>query len=285
MTTAPPESKPTRRGLWLAVAVVVGLLALTTWDTLRNSDRSSPAALRRAAFDGDEATVRRLSTAHPEWIDMPGSTNGQTRVLDGLYDKTMSALGKPSASVTHADLEKVFREWEAFGATPLFHAVVRKHVGTARLLVEARANVRAKLTNGQPLVFMVTLTGDTNLLAMLEARGARLDEPEPRSTMMLIHYAIHSGREEMLRFLIGRGLSVNATNSFGYTPLHLAAMQARLDLVQVLAMNGADLGLIDNRGHTALVYARTSRSPNATAVVTWLETYAATNQPPTKPAP
>lgn len=290
MTTASSEAKPTRRGLWLAVAVVVGLLALTTWDVLRNSDRSSPAALRRAAFDGDEATVRRLIKAHPEWIDSVGSTNGQTRMLGGLYDKAMKGFGKSPVSAPKDDPDKTFLSWEGIGPTPLFYAVARKHVGTALILLEAGAHTRTKLSTGHSIVPAAINTGDTNLLAALERRGANLGEIDSGSSMTALHHATFGQRPEMLLFLLGRkNLSVNAADRRGLTPLHYVAGRGRLDLVQILVTNGADLTLTNGRGMTALDHAhvRTSQSAdsNSVAVVDWLEAYTATNQPPAKPAP
>lgn len=290
MTAAEPDSKTTRRGLWLAVVVVVGLLALTTWDVLRNSDRSSPAALRRAAFDGDEATVRRLIAAHPEWIDMPGSTNGQTRLLGNLYDKATTALGKPPSSSPNDDPDKTFQSWEGLGPTPLFHAVARKHVGTALILLEAGAHTRAKLSTGHTIVPAAINAGDTNLLAALERRGANLNELDPGTSMTALHHATFNQRPEMLLYLLGRrSLSVNVTDRRGYTPLLYVAGRARLDFVQILVTNGADLTMTNGRGMTALDLARvraaSSADSNTVAVVDWLEAYAATNQPPAKPVP
>ncbi|PAW90077.1 MAG: hypothetical protein B9S33_02205 [Pedosphaera sp. Tous-C6FEB] len=161
-----------------------------------------------------------------------------------------------------------------------------RHPGTATLLLEAGASARSRLPNGYPLVFMATSMGDTNLLAHFEAHGAKLNEREPRFLSSLMHYAATS---EMLQFLIGRGQSVNATNRLGATPLHLAAGGGRLDLLQVLATNGAKLTHLTARGHTALDEARyaLARNPssNAAAVVTWLEAFAATNPSPAKPLP
>lgn len=114
MPTTQPDLKPNRRGLWLAVAVVVALLALASWVVLHNFDRSSPAALRRAAFDGDQATVRRLITAHPEWIDSVVPTNGLAQMFSGLYDKAMKAVGKPRPS-SFGNPEREFREQEGLG--------------------------------------------------------------------------------------------------------------------------------------------------------------------------
>ncbi|KAF0177826.1 MAG: ankyrin repeat protein [Limisphaerales bacterium] len=292
MTTAKSETKPARRGLWLVVAVVVGLLALTTWDVLRNSNGDSPATLRRTAFDGDEAAVRRLIAAHPEWIDLSGSTNGQTAIFSSLYSKAAKAVGKttPSSPASVNDPDKVFLQLEGAGATPLFHAVARKHVGTALALLEAGASGRARLLNGHPLVPVAAYVGDTNLMAALEKRGANLHEPLPlKGGMTAIHEAAYAQRPEMLLFLLSRGLSVNTTNRGGVTPLHIVAGYGRMDCIQALVTNGADLSLRNLRGETVLDIMRfrsmQTGNSNVMAVATWLEAFAATNPPPAKPAP
>ena len=288
MPTAQPELKPNRRGLWLAVAAVVALLALTTWDVVRQSGGGggSAAELRRAAFDGDEGTVRRIIAAHPEWIDIVGSTNGQTRVLGGLYDKAMKSFGKSPSAVSPGDPDKYFQLLEGLGATPLFHAIVRKRLGTAMFLLEARANPSAMLVTGSPVVFTTVAVGDTNLMAELVRRGAKLDVLDKSSDMTLLHYAAMCQRPEMLTFLIERGLSANTTNRAGLTPMHFAVNFRKLPIVEILATNGADLTIASSRGETALDHAaKNATDSNGAAILAWLEAFASTNQAPAKPAP
>ncbi|KAF0174938.1 MAG: ankyrin repeat protein [Limisphaerales bacterium] len=282
------DRKPTRK-LWLLSAVIAGLLALTTWDVLRNSSGSSPAALRRAAFEGDEATVRRLIAAHPQWINSVGSTNGRTSALTSHFTKIKRELGLTTSSRASGDREGLFRELEGAGSTPLFNAMAARHVGLAMTLIESGADPSVKLARGWPLVFAAAQIGDTNLMTAMMKRGVRLDVLEPGSGMTILHNAAFSQKPEMLSFLIAHGLSVNATNYRGVTPLDIAIGRSKLDLVQVLATNGADLEPNPARGYDALEAARRQASsktdPNATAVVTWLEAFIATNQPTAKPAP
>ncbi len=292
MTPTQPEPKASRRGLWLVVVVVASLLALSTWDILRNSGGNSPIALRRAAFDGDEATVRRLLAAHPEWIDTPGSTNASKRATGGLLEVTLIALGKPAPSPTSPEGEREEQFWalETSGATPLIHAAARRHLGAARLLVDAGANLQGKVARGWPLSALTHHAagiGDTNFLTALETRGVRLQSDGAGYETWLMGAAVEGGHPDMLQFLIGRGLSVNERHPTRITPLHLAAAKSRLDLVQMLATNGADLTVVSFFDETALDIARkfAPSSSNATAIVTWLEAFAATNQPPAKPVP
>lgn len=290
MSAAQPEPTPARRGLWLAVAVVTGLLALTTWDALRNSGGGSPVALRRAAFDGDEATVRRLIAAHPEWIDLPGSTNGQTRLLGDLFKRAKKTLHGPPRTSSREDPEQQFLEFEGVGATPLWHALARTNRGVAKLLLESNANVHLPLKTGFPMACVAAMSGDTNILSVLEERGVKLDSPEPLSRMTPMQYAVIGNNPSVLMYLVERGLHVNETNRWGYTALHYAANFNRFQTVQFLATNGADWTIRTKVGLTAMDMAwknATNRtgSSDALLIASWLEAYTATNQPPPKPSP
>nr|XP_015840058.1 PREDICTED: ankyrin repeat domain-containing protein 7-like [Tribolium castaneum] len=55
--------------------------------------------------------------------------------------------------------------------------------------------------------------------------------------------------------LIRLQADLNHKNINGYTPLHAAARNGHLFVVQLLIENGADLGAIDNFGNNALVIA------------------------------
>jgi ankyrin repeat protein len=46
-----------------------------------------------------------------------------------------------------------------------------------------------------------------------------------------IHIAIISGNSEMVRLLLTHGADVNASNNYGWTPLHSAAVSGRADIV------------------------------------------------------
>lgn len=278
--------------MWLVVVIVGGLLALSTWQTVRTAGENSAGALRRAAFDGDEAKVRRIIAAHPEWIDSTGSTNTQIHPSPSIGEIIKIALGKPAPppSSSAGRHEEEFRAIEASGATALVHAVMQKQDRVAHLLLNSGASVRVNDQYGNPLVAYVVWQCDTNLLASFEAHGAMRHAIERGFESQLLHRAVHGGRVEMIQHMMRRGAHLlEATNSAGGTPLWLAIAYHRVDLVQLLATNGANLTCVPARGETALQVARqmasTYPSSNATAVVTWLEAYTATNQPIAKPVP
>jgi ankyrin repeat protein len=285
MSTAQPELKPNRRGVWLAVAVVVALLALTTWDILRNSDRSSPAALRRAAFDGDEATVRRLLAAHPEWLNQPGFH--QAASFSFLLDNGRVLLGPKGPVYYPPGSGQLFRLLEAYGAAALHHALANSQSRVAMVLIQAGANVHATLTNGYPAIAGAVSSCDTNVVAAMLQRGVRLDAVDTLTKLPVLHFAVQIHRTEMVAYLLKHGAPINATNQFGGTALHLAADSSELPLVGLLATNGADLLLTNRAGKTALDLALMNASSNRASrdLANWLSAYAATNPPPAKPAP
>lgn len=278
--------------MWLVVTVVATTLALTTLDVLRNSDGGSPTALRRAAFDGDEEQARRILAAHPEWIDLGGSTNTPIQPSASLWETVQIAFGKqaPPPSSPEGRREEEFREIEASGATALVHAVMQKRHGVVLMLLSAGAKVRVNSSYGEPLVVQVIINGNTNILAAFEERGALQFLTGTSLEGYLLHAAVHSKRVEMVGHLLQRVPHVlEVPNSAGGTPLWLAIADNRLDLVQFLTTNGANWAKVAAPNKSAMQFARerTTADPssNATAVVTWLEGFTATNRSAIKQIP
>jgi ankyrin repeat protein len=56
-----------------------------------------------------------------------------------------------------------------------------------------------------------------------------------------LHFVIRWGDLSGAKALIDAGIDVNKAGDLGYTPLHVACMQGNMELVKLLADNGADL--------------------------------------------
>lgn len=283
MTEAPPT--PSRRKLWPVALVAVALLVLTAWDALRRLDNGPGKALRRAAFDGDDAAIRHILTEHPQVIE---SVNHTAAARIKLRERARP-LG--------LQMESDWPDWRTFEGsevaqmTPLYTAVHQTNWTAAALLVESGANVNARPPGHFPVAFMAMFTGcDTNFLALMAKRGAKLTVCDPELGYTLFHVAAHRTQTpEMHHFLLHAGVPINTRTRDGYTALQLAVSWDRFELVQFLLRNGADWTLADRYGRSPLVNAHrtmlVSTKTNAPAIVALLEGWTTTNKPPARAAP
>ena len=83
-----------------------------------------------------------------------------------------------------------------------------------------------------------------------------------------LHHAVMSGDMPVLQYYLAHEVDVNATNFLGHTPLMLAAMTGRADMIESLAKAGANLKVRDRDGRNALDLARSHQQGAAMA---WLE--------------
>jgi ankyrin repeat protein len=60
----------------------------------------------------------------------------------------------------------------------------------------------------------------------------------------------------MVRDLLKHGAPVNARQQHGWTPLHAAAQNGNLEIIEILLQNGADPSIKNEEGVTALDLAR-----------------------------
>ena len=71
---------------------------------------------------------------------------------------------------------------------------------------------------------------------------------------LLINAAL-AGDYDAVKFLLGQGLQVNGRDARGYTALHAAAYTGRLDIVQLLVENGADINDQNNDTRLSVLHA------------------------------
>jgi ankyrin repeat protein len=70
-----------------------------------------------------------------------------------------------------------------------------------------------------------------------------------------LHAAAHRGDVAQLKALIERKADVNARDSYGRTPLHVATFAKQRGTIELLAQAGADLGLLENDRYDAVTIA------------------------------
>lgn len=82
-----------------------------------------------------------------------------------------------------------------------------------------------------------------------------------------LHWTLFNETTAIAQLLLNKNADVNRENSFGVTPLHMAALRGKIDFVKFFHSHGADIDSRDNFGQTPLFCAAFSGEK---AIIKWL---------------
>ena len=123
--------------------------------------------------------------------------------------------------------------------------------------------------SGNGALHLVTLDRDANWLRFLISRGMKVDARNGRGDSAL-SLAAQLGWLEGAQVLLGKSASVDLANGRGETPLILAVQKRDLAMVRLLLSRGADPKRSDSvAGYSALDYAK--RDGRSASIVKLLE--------------
>lgn len=237
------------RRLLLAALVALTAACLPGWAATKARPLPSKPCPERplsADYDpSDPVSVRKNLRSAPRIVLALGLTrHEQLRALLARGENpNVCVLGSSvlALSAASGDVEEVEilldggadpdRPKDSLGGTPLLLALNLGHFDVARLLIARGADVRAA-TNGK-------------VTALMELADAL---PPP---------ALHAEQLDLAETLVKRGVAIDERRAGpGTTALMMASIHGNKDLVQLLLRLGADPGLADNKGQTALTFAR-----------------------------
>jgi ankyrin repeat protein/L-ascorbate metabolism protein UlaG (beta-lactamase superfamily) len=139
-------------------------------------------------------------------------------------------------------------------STPLDVAAVGRQREMARLLLDRGANVSHRDHNGSCALSFAVSGGDTAIVRMLLRAGADLNYVSPQGATLL-HIAGSRGRLDVVDLLLARGGDINRGNGTGQTPLHWATRSGDSTRVAGLVARGARVNAPDSSGSTPLGWA------------------------------
>lgn len=222
----------------LAWAVHLGqqgmaLALLSAGAEVGTTDSYGETPLTLACANGDGVLVQRLlaAGARPDATRWNGETAMMLAAGSGSLD-AVKALAARGADVNWAEPSR--------GQTPLMWAAAEGQSDVIRGLVELGARVDATSQSGfTPLVFAV-IKGDAPSVRALLAAGADPNYSLPSGSKPLL-VALSNRRADAAMALLEGGALVTASDErTGMTPLHLAAQQGDLAIVQALLSRKAD---------------------------------------------
>jgi len=169
------------------------------------------------------------------------------------------------------------------GYTPLYSAIWKKNDQVVRLLVDKGADVNVlPKDDGTPLEYAVW-DEDVEMAKLFVAKGARLDAVDNEgwtafryaavqghrelvtffvdkgADLLGIHWAAFIGNLGAVKDYLDQGVSIDARNGLGWTPLHWATSMAQDEVGKfLLRRGGAEVDAMTDKGRTPLHNVATS---------------------------
>jgi ankyrin repeat protein len=105
---------------------------------------------------------------------------------------------------------------------------------------------------GQKLIHLATVLGDVDIIAKLLQRPPKalisVHSVVEETGNTPLHLAALHGRRQVVQSLLDHGAEVNSRNREGWTPLHIASMKGRHQVKEVLLAARADPALLTRSG-------------------------------------
>ncbi|CAG0880106.1 unnamed protein product [Cyprideis torosa] len=216
-------------------------------------DRSGKTALHYCAENQDLNCIDQLVSYEPSLLNIQDE-EGYT----ALHLAVISAL-HCAASRGHVDcLETLISlcgaevdVMDANGCTALFYAVTLGHADCSHALLKFGAEPNRQDRKGRTPAHCGAAKGQLETLKILSKHQANLWLRNVRGDLPL-HEAVQSGRKDLVTWLLAqRPEAVNAPNSDGRCPLHIAAINNNVEMCKVLLDMKAHVNPImrNSRGH------------------------------------
>ena len=129
-------------------------------------------------------------------------------------------------------------------------AVETGSLDLVKRLLQSGADINVKGEHGEDLLQTAAAAGYPDICAFLIAEGLN-----PNATNVLgnaLTISILSGHYAASKVLLSAGAKPDVPTVLGKTPLHGACFLGRMDLVELLITNGANVSITDRFGHTPL---------------------------------
>uniref|UniRef100_A0A672ZY84 CARD- and ANK-containing Inflammasome Adaptor Protein n=1 Tax=Sphaeramia orbicularis TaxID=375764 RepID=A0A672ZY84_9TELE len=200
-------------------------------------DENNQTALHRAASRGHSEIVKALLQAGAPMytMDLQGKTPVHLAAENGHLD-TVRVLLKEEADMCESCTRDMF----------LHMAAKEDDWKLTELLLQSGAAVDAQNDQNKTALFYAVAGGHDKTLTVLLNAGAKVDRD-------VMNEAIKLNQESVLKLLLGDGANVNICDKQGYTPVLLSAeLGGCVPIVEKLLEKGLDPNIIGSKAQTPL---------------------------------
>ena len=142
-----------------------------------------------------------------------------------------------------------------FSETPLYQAIQRNRLSAARMLLAAGADPNIPAHECKTALSWAAAQGSEEALELLlQQPSIALDIPDTYGQTPLL-LAADAGHTKSVRMLLHKGASLTHADNEGRTALSLAAIKGHKVVVKLLLKNGAEINAQDGKGNTPLALA------------------------------
>lgn len=191
---------------------------------------------------------------------------GYSLSFAGSYEDFFSAVERNDAMQVKALLRRGFdpNSVNPKGDFALVQALRQSSFAVAQdLVAQASTNIEVRTKQDESPLMLAAIKGQLALCQQLIDRDADVNKPG----WTPLHYAATGGNPAVVRLMLDHYAYVDAESPNGTTPLMMAARYGTSDAVKVLLDAGADRGLKNSLGLTALDFAREGRNQTSQALL------------------
>ncbi len=151
------------------------------------------------------------------------------------------------------------------GVSGLYVALQEGSLKVARLLIESpRIKTESRNATDESPLMMASFKGYLDLAQRLIEKGADVNKPG----WTPLHYAATNGQVKLMDLLLEQHAFIDAESPNGTTPLMMAASYGAPEAVKLLIEAGADLRMRNQKGMSALDFAQKAERPDAVELLT-----------------
>lgn len=191
---------------------------------------------------------------------------GYSCVHAGSYDDFFAAIRTDNATAITQLVSRGFdvNTLDSKGQHALLLAIKEPSRKVVQALINApKIDVNQLNASGESPLMLAALKGELDLAEKMVKKGADVN----KTGWTPLHYAASNGHVTVIQMLLENHAYIDAESPNGSTPLMMAGMYGSIEAVKLLLDEGADPLLKNQQGLTALEFARTGNRPDAIVVL------------------